>query len=115
MRVGDPHLPAEPESERPPVRLTAPLDGEPTAIVVLTPNPAAPGSGPRPLASGEALTAVVEHAYCCNFETAKRDLASDYLRLLAGVPVVEIGRPRGFNGLEIFLDVIDGLMTAGLS
>ena len=81
-------------------------------IVVLRPNPAAPGTGPRPLASGEALTAVVEHAYCYNFETAKRDLASDYLRLLAGVPVVEIGRPRGLDGLESFLDVIEGLLTA---
>ncbi len=67
---------------------------------------------PRPLTSGHALTAVLEHAYCYNFETAKRELASDYLRLLAGVPVVEIGRPRGFDGLESYLDVIERLMTA---
>ena len=81
-------------------------------IAVLRSDSAAPGTGPRPLASGEALTAVVEHAYCYNFETAKRDLASDYLRLLASVPVVEIGRPRGLDGLEGFLDEIEGLLMA---
>ena len=40
VRVGDPRLPAEPESGRPPVRLTAPVGGEPTAVLdVWAPEP----------------------------------------------------------------------------
>jgi hypothetical protein len=73
----------------------------------------AEGQRPRQLTSGEAFTAVVEHAYCYNLEETKRAMASGYLALLEGVPVMRLNRPAGFDEFEDFLDVVEGLMTAG--
>jgi hypothetical protein len=74
-----------------------------------------PGARPQPrtLTAGEAFAAVVEHAYCYDLEETKRAMTSDYLALLEHVPVVQLSRPAGFDGFEDFLDVVEGLMTAG--
>ena len=82
-----------------------------TLLVVLDVPLATPQ--PWPLTSGEAFTAVVEHAYCYNLEATKREMASDYLELLEHVPVVQLSRPAGFEEFNDFLEVLEGLMVEG--
>jgi hypothetical protein len=82
-------------------------------LVVLSADPAVPGGGPQVLNAGEAFAAVIEHAYCYDLEMTKRAMTADYLAFLEDVPVVQISRPDGFDGLEGLLDKVEGLMAGG--
>jgi hypothetical protein len=86
-------------------------------ILVLDRGLDEPGNGSlgRTLTAGEALAAVVEHAYCFDFGQAKRELASDYLALVAEVPVIRVRRPRGLEKLESWLDGVEDLIDSDIS
>jgi hypothetical protein len=70
-------------------------------------------SSTRPLESGEAFASLVEHAYVYGFEGGKRRITEFFLELVAAVPVHEIVRREGLDGLSRTLDLAEELIVEG--
>lgn len=66
----------------------------------------------RPLALGETLLGLLEHAYCFDFDTAKRQLIQDGLRLAARVACVAISFPPGLDRIADLTDALERLIDA---
>ena len=66
----------------------------------------------RPLALGETLLGLLEHAYCFDFDTAKRQLIQDGLRLAARVAFVAISFPPGLDRIADLTDTLERLIDA---
>jgi len=60
------------------------------------------------LASGEAFTATLQHAYTLALSDAdhRTRLVDDYLELVATVPVYDVSFERGLERLDVVLDAI---------
>jgi hypothetical protein len=67
------------------------------------------------LSSGEALAAVLSHAWSFALQDAerKRRMINHYLELVAKVPVFEVSFPSGLENLPATLDAIETVLTEG--
>ena len=65
------------------------------------------------LSSGEALAAVLSHAWAFALQEAerKRRMINHYLELVAKVPVFEVTFPTGLENLPATLDAIERMLT----
>jgi hypothetical protein len=70
-------------------------------------------SATRPLESGEAFAALVEHAYVYGFEGGKRAMSEFFLALVDSVQVHEIIRPNALDQFEENVDLIEELIKGG--
>jgi len=65
------------------------------------------------LSSGEALAAVLSHAWSFALQDAqrKRRMINHYLELVAKVPVFEVSFPSGLENLPATLDAIEKVLA----